>query len=515
MAPEAPPFAVSMRGVVKRFGALAAIDGASIAVRAGEIHALVGENGAGKSTLMKVLYGLHAPDAGEVLVEGAAVSFGGPADAMRAGIGMVHQHFMLVPTLSAAENMVLGAEPVRGGVFIDRARAERDAAELSGRYGLAVDPRALAGDLSVGEQQRLEILKVLHRGARILILDEPTAVLTPRETGAFFDVLRSLAAQGRTVILITHKLGEVLAVSHNVTVMRKGRTVGSVATASVDEAALARMMVGREVVFSVSRRPLDPADAQERPVVLAVDGVSARSDRGLEALRGVSLDVRAGEVLGIAGVEGNGQSELIDVITGLRQPTAGSVTVAGRRFTPGRFNAAAMRDAGACHIPEDRHRRGLVLDFSVADNLILGRQRDRAFSTPFAFRAGPVAAFAAGLAVRFDVQPPDPSLPADSLSGGNQQKVVVARELSRAPRLIVAAQPTRGVDVGAIEFIHARIIEARDAGAAVLLVTAELGELLALSDRIAVLYRGRVAGVFPVAEATEEKLGLLMTGGTA
>ena len=507
------PFVVEMRDVVKRFGAAAANDGASLAVREGEIHALVGENGAGKSTLMKVLYGLHAPDAGEVLVGGEPVSFRGPADAMRAGIGMVHQHFMLVPTLTAAENMVLGAEPVRGGFLLDAQRAIADAAALSKRYGLAVDPAAMAGDLSVGEQQRLEILKVLYRGARILILDEPTAVLTPRETAAFFDVLRSLTAQGKTVILITHKLGEVRAVSQHVTVMRKGRTVGTVATADVDEAALARMMVGREVAFAARQGPRPGAPA--RPVVLSVEGVHAKNDRGLDALRGVSLEVRAGEVLGIAGVEGNGQSELVEVVSGLRRPNAGWISVAGELVTRGQFGVGTMRAAGTCHIPEDRHRRGLILDYTVADNLILGRHREAAFSTPLAFKERAVAAFAAGLTEKFDIQPPDPSLRAEALSGGNQQKVVVARELSRSPRLLVAAQPTRGVDVGAIEFIHARILEARDAGAAVLLVSAELSELLALSDRIAVMYRGKVAGVFSAAEATEEKIGLLMAGGAA
>ncbi|MFA5160879.1 MAG: ABC transporter ATP-binding protein [Elusimicrobiales bacterium] len=503
--------AVEMTGVIKRFGAVEACAGASLRAAAGEIHALVGENGAGKSTLMKILYGLYRPDGGIIKVDNAPVRFGGPGDAIARGIGMVHQHFMLAPNLTAAENVVLGMEP--GGFFsLDDGKALRLTEEISKLYGLEIDGNAPVETLSVGEQQRLEILKVLSRGAGILILDEPTAVLTPRETASFFEILVKLKAQGKTVILITHKLREVMAVSDEVTVMRGGKTIGSSRTASTNESELARMMVGRPVVFSVKRAVKTPQELDAAPVALVLKEISAKSDRGTRALQQFSLTVRRGEIFGIAGVEGNGQTELAEVITGLRKPVSGEMSALGREIDFENCGAAFMSALGISHIPQDRHRRAVVLDYSVRDNCALGLHRQPRFNLPFSLNFGEMESFAKALIEKYGIRPADTGARMRALSGGNQQKAVVARELARGPGLLVAAQPTRGVDVGAIEFIHEKIIAARDAGCAVLLISAELGEILALSDRIGVICRGQLAGTLYAGGADEEKLGLLMAG---
>ncbi len=506
-------FAVEMKAVTKRFARVLANDAVSLSVRSGEIHALIGENGAGKSTLMKILYGLYHPDSGEIILKGKSVRFHGPREAIRAGIGMVHQHFMLVPTLTVAENVALADEPVKlGGMVFDRDRAEEGVTKLSAQYGLSLDPRAKVADLSVGEQQRLEILKVLYRGAEILILDEPTAVLTPQETTAFFEILKILQSQGKTVILITHKLREVMAVSQGITVMRQGKSVGSVKTKDTSESELAQMMVGRPVLFQVKRTVRKPDEIAQMPVALKLENVTAKSARGLPALQGLSLDIRAGEIFGLAGVEGNGQTELIEVIAGLLRPDAGQVEFCGTQIKLDSVTADEMLTRGLGHIPEDRHKRGMVLDYAVHENMVLGRHREPQFSNVFKMNFAGIRAFAGGLVQDYDVRPPDIELKARYFSGGNQQKVVVGRELSRKPKLLIAAQPTRGVDVGAIELIHKKIIDARDSGAAVLLVSAELPEILSLSDRVGVIYRGKIAAVFPVGDVTEEKLGLLMAG---
>ena len=497
------PAAVEMIGITKRFPRVVANDGAHLKVERGEIHALVGENGAGKSTLVRILYGLYQADAGRIELDGRPARITRPGDAIARGIGMVHQHFMLIPPLSVAENVVLGSEPRRGPI-LDIAEARRTVAELSRRHGLELDPASRVGDLSVGLQQRVEIVKLLYRNASILILDEPTAVLTPPEVRSFFGILRSLAAAGKTVLLITHKLAEVTEVAATVTVMRAGRTVARLPVAETSARRIAELMVGRE--------PAAPPPSEARPpgdVVLSVEDLAVERGRGALAVDGISLSVRAGEIVGIAGVEGNGQTELVEAITGLRRPARGRITVGGVDVTRGDPRRAAR--AGVAHIPEDRQRRGLVLEFTVEDNMILG-VHDRA---PFAGRLRidrhAVRARAADLIRLFDVRPADPSAPARVLSGGNQQKVVLAREISRRPRLLVAAQPTRGLDVGATEFVHAQLVAERERGAAVLLVSADLAEVCALSDRILVFFRGRIAGERRP-DTPEGDLGALMTG---
>jgi simple sugar transport system ATP-binding protein len=485
-------------------------------VRRGEIHALVGENGAGKSTLMNILYGLIRPDSGEILINGQPARMGGPRDAIRQGIGMVHQHFMLIPPLTVTENIVLGSEP-GGPTSAFRAREARaQIRALSTRHGLPIDPDARIEKLSVGLQQRVEILKVLYREAGILIMDEPTGVLTPQETFELFSVLRGLVAQGKTIIFITHKLREVLDLSDNITVLRRGKNAGSLVTRETNQAEIARMMVGREVLLRVNKTPADPG-----PVVLNVEKISAQSNRGLEALHEVSFEVRAGEILGLAGVEGNGQSELVEAVTGMRKVTAGRMTlaqvVAGQASEPRDItgmDANEERLAGVAHIPEDRRESGLVLPDSLADNIILGRQHWRQFARGgFILSFNKIASWAKQLVAEYDVRTASIESSARSLSGGNQQKLIIAREFSAHPMLLVASQPTRGVDIGAIEFIHRRIIEQRDAGKAVLLVSAELDEIRSLSDRIAVMYEGRIVGIVSP-EASEEDLGILMTGGS-
>ena len=495
--------AIELGGIQKYFGGVHANRGASLTVSSGEIHALVGENGAGKSTLMRILAGLIQPDAGSVKVEGRDVTGWRTSDAIAAGVGMVHQHFMLVPTLTVAENVVLGREPHRGPV-LDLARARSEVSEVAARYGLRVEAARRVGDLSVGEAQRVEILKTLFRGARILILDEPTAVLSPPEVQDLWRVLRALKEGGGTIVLITHKLDEVMQVSDRVTVMRRGETVARFDTRATNPAELARAMVGRDVALggvALSAR------APGAPALVVRDLVVAGARRPRE-VDGISFEVAAGEILGIAGVEGNGQSALLDAIAGLRPVAAGSIALGARDITA--VSVGARAAAGLAHIPEDRHRRGLVLDYSVADNLILGRQAR--YARWGRLDRSCVAEHARAAVERFDIRPPDAALPARALSGGNQQKIVIAREMGGAFSVLLAAQPTRGVDVGAIEFIHAQLRAARDAGKAVLLVSAELQEILALSDRVAVMYGGKFAGLMPRAQASEATLGPLMTG---
>jgi len=502
--------AIRMDGVEKSFGSVKANRGASLEVMKGEIHALVGENGAGKSTLMRILGGLMKPDAGKVEVFGKDVTGWSTSEAISAGIGIVHQHFMLVPTLTVAENLVLGCEPKTRFVMMNYARAADDVRELSNSTGLVIAPDRLVSDLSVGEAQRVEILKVLFRGAKILVLDEPTAVLSPPEVRELWAVLRRLRDNGDTIVLITHRLDEVVELSDTITVMRAGQTVARLKTSQTNPSEIARLMVGREVSLSAGKR-VHPTTRPESPRPnqgLEVRNLAVMGSRGIRVVDGVSFSVKPGEIVGIAGVEGNGQTELIEAIAGLRSVFAGDVLIDGLDVT--RRSVARRHDAGLSHIPEDRHRRGLILEYTVGDNLILGLER--AFSKRGIIDRDQVMDNAQREISSFDIRPPNPVLAARALSGGNQQKVVVAREMGRDFSVLLASQPTRGVDVGAIEFIHQQLLDARAREKAILLVSAELNEVLALSDRIAVMYRGKFAVVMPSSEATEESLGEYMIG---
>jgi simple sugar transport system ATP-binding protein len=497
-----------MRHITKKFPLILANDDVNFTVQEGEIHALVGENGAGKSTLVNILYGLLRPDSGTLLINGQEVQLSDPGDAIRLGIGMVHQHFMLIPPFTVAENVVLGQEPSFGGM-VDLSRANEIVRELSEQYGLKVDPTAKVDTLSVGIEQRIEIIKVLYRGAEILILDEPTAVLTPQEVDELFEIMRSLKDQGKTIIFITHKLQEVMTISDAVTVMRRGKVVGTVPVKDTSRQEIATMMVGRQVLFQVQRTQADPGE-----IVLTVKDLNALNNKNLPALRDISFAVREGEILSIAGVEGNGQSELVEVLTGLRRAQNGQVELNGQVIT--NFTPRKIKERGTGHIPEDRHRRGLVLDFSVAQNMVLGIH----YRPPYVFNMlldvinfGPIRKKAQRLLQEFDIRPPDQENTAGNLSGGNQQKVIVAREFDQNPKLLIAAQPTRGIDVGSIEFIHQRLLQARDDGKAVLLISADLEEILSISDRIAVMYEGQIVGILEPAEATEARIGIMMTGG--
>ncbi len=492
------------RGITKRFPGVLANADVGLALHAGEILCLLGENGAGKSTLMNVVYGLYHPDAGELRVHSEPVRFNSSADAIAAGIGMVHQHFQLVPVLTVAENVVLGQEP-RSGPFLDLATARREVAELSRRYGLAVDPDAVVGELSVGAQQRVELIKALYRNADILILDEPTAVLTPGEVTEFFEVVRSLVSQGKSVVFITHKLKEVLAVADSVTVLRGGRVVGNADPRTATEASLASMMVGRDVSFEVDKQAAKPG----RPVLVTA-GLVVADDRGVVTVDGVDLVARGGEIFGIAGVEGNGQRELVEAIAGMRAPVSGSVSIGGTDTTG--LSPRRVEALGVGHVPEDRGKHGLVGIFPITDNLVLNRYQRQPFATRGVMQRDAIAEHAREQVRAYDIRTPSVDTACGSLSGGNQQKVVVARELSEDLRLLLVSQPTRGLDVGSIEFIHSQIVARRDAGAAVLLVSAELDEILSLSDRIGVLYRGRLVAVMDRADATRDELGLLMAG---
>jgi general nucleoside transport system ATP-binding protein len=501
--------ALEMRGITKRYPGVVANDSIDLDVQPGEIHALLGENGAGKTTLMNVLYGLARPDQGEILLDGEPVRIAGPSDAIARGINMVHQHFMLVPVLSVAENIILGQESITGRLFVDRREAARHVRELGQRFGFDVDPDVKVGSLSVGWQQRVEILKALYRKARILVLDEPTAVLTPQETIEIFGVLRRLSSEGHSIIFISHKLNEVLEIADRITVIRRGRVVGQRRPAETNEEDLAELMVGREVQLVVERGESKPAET-----VLRIEDVSAEDDRGNRAVQGVSLEVRAGEVLGIAGVAGNGQDELVEVIAGLRHPTGGRILLGDEDVT--HHTPREMNAAGFAYVPADRHRFGLVLGFPVADNMVLTSYHREPFSRRGLWSASSVREVAAELVEQFDVRTPSVEAGAGTLSGGNQQKVVVAREFSRPLRLLVLDQPTRGLDVGSIETIHRLIVMKRDAGTAILLVSAELDEILELSDRVAVMYRGRVVRVLDAPTADRNEVGLLMaTGGAA
>ncbi|HMG71265.1 MAG TPA: ABC transporter ATP-binding protein [Gemmatimonadaceae bacterium] len=501
--------AIRMEGIDKSFGAVRANRGASLEVMPGEIHALVGENGAGKSTLMRMLGGLMKPDAGHVEVFGRDVTGWSTGDAIAAGIGIVHQHFMLVPTLSVAENLVLGCEPKTQGVVLDYARASEDVRKLSSETGLVIAPERLISDLSVGEAQRVEILKVLFRGARILVLDEPTAVLSPPEVRELWAVLRRLRDKGDTIVLITHRLDEVVEISSAITVMRAGQTVARVKTSETTPAEIARLMVGREVSLSAGKRVQPSGRTGSQPNQgLEVRNLSVVGSRGIRVIDDVSFSVKPGEILGIAGVEGNGQTELIEALAGLRSTSAGEILIDGVDIT--RRSVAQRHEAGLSHIPEDRLRRALILEYTVANNLILGVQKY--FSSNGVIDRDRVKENAARAITSFDIRPPNALLAARALSGGNQQKVVVAREMGRGFSVLLASQPTRGVDVGAIEFIHQQLLTARAQGKAILLVSAELNEVLALSDRIAVMYRGKFATVLPSAEASEDVLGEYMIG---
>jgi len=496
---------LQMRGITKAFPGILANSDVDFELKKGEIHCLLGENGAGKSTLMKILYGLYKQDKGEILYKGRPLVVSGPADTLKKGIGMVHQHFMLIKPLTVAENLVLGNEPVKAGFLIDQKRAKAELLEISHNFGLAIDPDARILDISVGMQQRVEILKALHRGAEVLILDEPTAVLTPQETKELFVIMRKLIADGKSIIFISHKLKEVLEISDRVTVINHGRIIGSVETSKTTASQLANMMVGREVELVVQKSKAKPGKEAFR-----VENLTAENDRGLPALRGVSFDVKEGEILGICGVDGNGQTELVQCITGMRKLASGKVTLNGKDIT--NLPPRKCYEAGIVHVPEDRQKHGLVLDFTVAENMVLQNFNKKPFSSGINLKWDVIKSHARKLISEFDVRTPDEDTAAGSLSGGNQQKAILARELSRTPSLIIVAQPTRGLDVGAIEYIHRKLVAERDAGKAVLLVSLELDEIMALSDRIAVMYEGRIMGIMPIEEATEEKLGLMMAG---
>jgi general nucleoside transport system ATP-binding protein len=498
---------LELRGITKRFPGVLANDDVNFDLRAGEVHALLGENGAGKSTLMNILYGLYTPDEGQVILRGKPIDLGSTKAAIEHGIGMVHQHFMLIPVMTVAENIVLATEPRHAVVLMDYDAARKRVRELSERYGLLVDPDARIDRISVGQQQRVEILKALYRGAEILILDEPTAVLTPQEAKELFEIIRSLTDQGKSIIFISHKLNEVLEVADRVTTLRRGVVVDTIDAEGATEEGLARMMVGREVLLRVDKKAAQPAEP-----LLQVENLSVIDDRGLETVHNVSFQVRAGEILGLAGVDANGQSELIDAIAGLRHVNSGRIVVDGHDMT--NAHARETLDAGVGHIPEDRHRRGLVLPFSLTENLALHAYRHAPNSRRGLLNLRAMVARTRKLLAEFDVRGGTPATPAFALSGGNQQKVVLAREIDGDPKVLIAAQPTRGLDVGAIEFVHRRLVEQRDAGRAVFLVSLELEEILSLSDRILVIYEGRIVGEFPPT-ATEEELGFAMTGGRA
>jgi general nucleoside transport system ATP-binding protein len=504
---DKPPV-LELREITKKFGPVVANDRVDFDLRSGEVHALLGENGAGKSTLMSVLYGLYSPTSGEFLVDGKPVDINSPNDAIDLGIGMVHQHFMFIPVMTVTENIVLGSEPVKAGPMgvLDRRTARQRVQELSDRYGLAVNPDARIEDVTVGMQQRVEILRALYRDARILVLDEPTAVLTAQEITELMVVLRRLKEDGTAIVFISHKLGEVLEIADRVTVLRRGKSMGTVPCAGATEQSLARMVVGRDVIFRVEKEAARP-----QAPILTVEDLYAVDDRGLEAVRGATLTVRSGEIVALAGVDGNGQSELVQAITGIRQPTAGRVEVEGVDITGRGVRAATT--AGIGHIAEDRHRVGLVLPFTLAENLGLRGYRRPPLSRLGWLNLSAFAALANRLLGAFDVRGGGPETRAASLSGGNQQKLCIAREIDSDPKILVAHQPTRGLDVGAIEFVHSRLIEQRDAGKAVLLVSLESEEVRSLADRILVIYEGRIVAEFPP-DASEEELGIAMTGGS-
>lgn len=499
------PPVLEARNITKRFPGVVANEHVNLALQRGEILALLGENGAGKSTLMNIVYGLYQPTDGEIIVNGQPVVMHSPNDAIALGIGMVHQHFQLVPVMTVAENVMLGSETVKAG-FLDTQTVAERIRELSHRYDLDVDPYALVEDLPVGVRQRVEIVKALYRNADILILDEPTAVLTPQEIDGLFEVMAQLREQGKSIIFITHKLKEVLRIADRIVILRQGRVAGEANPKTANEAGLAALMVGREVLLTVQKLPTVPGD-----VVLAVEDVFARDDLGQPALQGVSLTVHAGEIVGVAGVQGNGQTELVEVITGLRKADRGRIVLNGEEMTnaPPRHIAEAGKSS---HVPEDRHTYGMIDAYTVAENLVLNAYYRPPFVNGISINREAIRQHAERLVEEFDVRTPNVETTGGSLSGGNQQKMVVAREFSRPIKLLIAAQPTRGIDVGSIEFIHNQLVAKRDAGVAVLVVSSELDEIMGLSDRIAVMYKGQIIGIVPQAEATREGIGLLMAG---
>jgi general nucleoside transport system ATP-binding protein len=496
---------VELRGITKRFGSFTANDRIDLVVEPGQIHCLLGENGAGKSTLMNVLFGLLHPEEGEIVIDGERVEFANSGDAVRRGIGMVHQHFMLVPVFTVAENVVLGFEPTKSLNRLDHAAADRSIREASQRYGLSVDPDAVVEDLPVGIQQRVEILKALNHDAQLLILDEPTAVLTPQEIDALMDIMRSLKDAGKSILFISHKLREVREISDVITVLRQGRVVGE-AEPSASEAELASLMVGREVELTVEKEAREPGGE-----ALVIRDLVVRDDRGIPVVNGVDLEVRSGEIVALAGIQGNGQTELVEALAGVRPIESGTITLGGRDLT--NASPRVMLDAGLGHVPADRQHDGLVLSMSVADNLVLNTPRREPFARRGTRRLDEVQRNAVERIKDFDIRTESPNAPVSSLSGGNQQKVIVARELSRPLTLLVAAQPTRGLDVGSIEYVHRQIVRERNAGQAVLIVSSELEEVYALGDRIAVMHSGRITGVVPPSTG-RETIGLLMTGST-
>ncbi len=499
------PPVLELKGITKRFPGVLANDHIDLTLEDGEIHALLGENGAGKTTLMNILYGLYQPDEGEVFVKGKPITVNSPSDAIKEGIGMVHQHFMLVPVFTVTENVMLGEEDLRPGGLLDRRAAAAKIRQISEQYNLEVDPDAHVEDIPVGVQQRVEIIKLLYREANILILDEPSAVLTPQEVEELFNIMHSLVSQGKSIIFITHKLKEVLEVADRITVIRRGKVIGTTTPSDADQSKLAEMMVGREVNLEVEK-----GAAETEEVVLQVKDLVVLDQRHQVSVDGVSFEVKGGEVLGIAGVQGNGQTELVEALTGLAQPQSGQVMINGEDFTGA--SPRRITEAGVAHVPEDRQADGLVLPFPVEDNLILNTYYLPPFSRGVVLQEGKIRESADQRIKDFDIRTPGARTPAGSLSGGNQQKVIVAREFSRPIKLLIAAQPTRGLDVGSIEYIHSRLIQKRDDGCAILLISTELDEILGLSDRIAVMYRGEIVETLDASQATKEGLGLLMAG---
>jgi ABC-type uncharacterized transport system ATPase subunit len=505
MQPEKEDFVLELKGITKRFPGVLANDQIDLTLKQGEIHALLGENGAGKTTLVNILYGLYQPDEGTITVRGQQIQVHSPSDAIRAGVGMVHQHFMLIPVFTVTENVMLGDEAVRPGGFLDRQSATARIREISETYKLAVDPKAYVKDLPVGVQQRVEIIKLLYRQADILIFDEPTAVLTPQEADELFKIMRSLVEQGKSIIFITHKLREVLAVADRITVIRRGKVVGTTTPAEANQAKLAEMMVGREVHLELEKKP-----PQVGEVVLEVTDLVVFGEQQQVTVDGVSFQVRAGEILGLAGVQGNGQTELVEALTGLRSSAGGKVTLLGHDIT--QATPRQITELGCAHVPEDRQKDGLVLSYPITDNLVLNTYYQKPFTKGVVLQPESILKRAADLIEKFDIRTPSSQTLVGSLSGGNQQKVIVAREFTRPIRLLVASQPTRGLDVGSIEYIHQRILEKRDAGCAVFLVSPELDEIMQLSDRIAVMYRGKIIAIVSSDEVTKEEVGLLMAG---
>ncbi|EFM25051.1 ABC transporter, ATP-binding protein [Peptoniphilus duerdenii ATCC BAA-1640] len=498
-------FAVQMKNITKKFGDFTANDNIDLDIKKGEIHALLGENGAGKSTLMNILYGLYTQTEGEIYINGKLEQIKDPNEAIKLGLGMVHQHFMLIEPFTVVENIILGMEPTKG-LTLNIKKATEDIMKISNKYGLSIDPKAKVEDITVGMQQRIEIIKALYRGADILIFDEPTAVLTPQEIDEFVDIIKSLSDQGKTIILITHKLKEIKAMADRCTIIRRGKKIDTVDVNSVSESELADMMVGRSVNLTVNKEDREPGD-----VVLSISNLIVKDARKINKVNGLNLDLKAGEIHGIAGVDGNGQSELLEALSGLRYIESGSITINGKDIT--NHTPKDIHENGIYNIPEDRQRRGLVLDFSVEDNLILENFHSEPFSKKGILNRKKINEHATELMEKFDIRPREPKYLAGSLSGGNQQKVIIAREITNNPTVLIAAQPTRGLDVGAIEYVHDYLIKQRDSGKAVLLISFELDEIMGLSDRISVIYGGKILKTLDPKNTNEKEIGLLMAGG--